>query len=1076
MSGPITTGPVTNGPAPNGFIARFVQRPVFVLMVTLTILVLGAIALQRLPLQMLPDGMSGDTIRLGVSCPGMTPQEVESEVYAPLEGELMTIPGVKEVNGRCSNGSLRAWIELSPGLDPRLAGAEVRDRLQRARVSWPEEADRWWTWRESSDSIPLMFFSLTLPDRKPETFEIIDRKVVPTLEGLSGVGQVTIFGMVDETIRIFFDRQKLRAHRINLQNVLQQLRTDNVAVPVGDIDDGDRRFLVRADLRYRDLDSIRDLPIGNRFKIRDVATVERVRGFRDSVSRVNGKYAFTGLINKRAGANAVDASREIRATIERLRAEDPRLAGLEPVWMFDQGEFIDESVNTLLWSAFQGGVLAFLVLILFLRRLKMTLAITLSLPLSLLVATAVVFFSGGSLNMLSMAALTISLGMLVDNSVVVLENIYRLRRLGQPWIQACKQGVSEVGTAVALATLTSVVVFAPILFAGDSPSAQAMLGAFGLPLCTALLASLFVALILLPSMTAWIHRDEESLADREPWMSRVQTSFKNSSLARPLRWLLAPLTWLWTREPIETFTRVQERVVGWSTRGWRRIVAIAVITIFVGAGGYATTLVEQGAGGGGMRGQVTIRWDFPRGTSLSEADELTKQYEVWLEDRRAEYGFKNVSARLNRRGGRLNLSFAPDTPKSRAKEVIKKLRDEIPDLPGIAPEVYSRLSSGDEAMEGDNGFMLELTGRDSEYLKSWAEQVRDKLLAEGLAVTIDLGRAQAQDELRMEIDRGRVQELGVDPRTLVGIVSAGLRGQQVSRVRQPGGQDLRLIAEYSDSNDMALKDLAEMQIFSRSSGFQRLDDMADFRFAKGYSSILRSNGVLTTRVAGERPDGLEPSRFAVGLARVMRSMPVPQGYRWKVGGESRRSNEDLKALQQAMMLALVLVILVMGVLFESLVLPLAAGATLPVAIVGAFVGMLILGRQLDATAWIGLMILAGVVVNNGIVLLDHIVRLRATGMARENAILQGMRDRMRPILMTAATTIVGLLPMMFTDVTSDRGISYDGMATVVASGLFFGTFFTPVIVPLSYSILDDLRVFARRTLRASRPQIAKATA
>lgn len=1053
----------------SSLLSHFVTRPVFVLMVTLSILVLGAIAIGRLPLQMLPDGLVGDTVRMGVDCPGMTPDEVEEQVYAPLEGELRTIPGVREVEGRCSAGRLMASVELSPSLDARIASAEVRDRIQRARLAWPPECDRYWTWRESADSMPLMFFSLTLPDRSATTYELIDRKVVPTLEGLSGVGEVSIFGMVDDSIRIFFDRQKLRAHRINLAEVLQKLRDDNLSIPVGDVDDGERRFLVRVDLRYHDLETIRKLPIGDGLVLKDVATVERVRGYRDSIARANGKYSFTGLIRKRAGANTIQASQEVRDTIERLRAEEPRLAGLEPIWMFDQGEFIAESVDTLLDSAIQGGNLAFLVLMLFLRRLKMTLAITLSLPLSLLVATTALFFSGGSLNLLSMAALTISLGMLVDNSVVVLENIYRLRRLGVPWTRACQQGVSEVGTAVGLATLTSVVVFAPILFAGDSPSAKAMLGAFGLPLCVALLASLFVALILLPSMAAWLHRDDEVLDASAPAVVRLQGFFEGK---RATRWLgrgLAPLGFLATREPVNAYTRLQERIVAWSTRGWRRLVTALSVGAFVAAGIAVAVLgLEQGINTSDRRGQVTIQWDFPKGTSLAEADQQTQFYERWLDERRQTYGIANLSARLDRQNARINLSFPPGTKGSDAADAITRLRKDIPPQPGIKPEVFSRLASGDEAAEGDNGFMIRLSGRDSDTLRAWAEDLRTRLLESKLAASVDLGNTNAQDELRLEVDRGRVQELGVDPRTLFGIVSAGLRGQQVSRMRQGSGQDLRLIAEYEDSAAMRLEDLEELQIWSRDSGFQRLEDMATFRFAKGYSSILRSNGVLLSRVGGERAPGLGQADFARGLASVMASMPRPPGYKWQIGGEARKVDEDSMALLDAAMLAVVLVMLVMGVLFESLLLPLAAGATLPVALAGSFFGMKLFGRSLDGTAYLGLMILAGVVVNNGIVLLDHVVRLRKDGLARDEAILQGIRDRMRPILMTASTTIVGLIPMMFTGVAAERGISYDGMATIVASGLFLGTFFTPVIVPVTYTILDDLRCFFARVAKASR--------
>ena len=471
-----------------------------------------------------------------------------------------------------------------------------------------------------------------------------------------------------------------------------------------------------------------------------------------------------------------------------------------------------------------------------------------------------------------------------------------------------------------------------------------------------------------------------------------------------------------------------------------------------------------------------IYWEFPKGTTLAEANDEAQWYERWLTERKDKYKFKNLSSRIGRSSGRFNLSFASGMPKTQAKDVIKQLRKELPKRPGIDPEIYSRLASGDEASEGDRGFYVRLTGRDSEALREWASDLKDRLLAEGLAASVDLGRVGKQEELRVNVSRTRMQELGVDPNMVFGTVTAGLRGQQVSRIKRPGGRELRLIAEYDDSAAMELKDLKEMQVWSRQSGFQRLGNLADFEFAKGYSSIYRRNGVLTANVAGERPEGVEMSHFTAGLTRVMRSMPIPRGYKWKIGGDSRRNNEDMGALLAAFAMALVLVVLVMGVLFESVVLPIAAGATLVVAIPFGLTGLLIFGKLFDGTAVIGLMILAGVVVNNGIVLLDHIVRLRKELGDRREAILQGARDRIRPILMTATTTIVGLLPMMFTSVDSGRGISYSGMATVVATGLFFGTFLTPVIVPLSYTILDDLRGFTRRSFALARQRVARPAA
>ncbi|MDP6424941.1 MAG: efflux RND transporter permease subunit, partial [Planctomycetota bacterium] len=495
----------------SNFLAHFIGRPILVLMAALTIGVIGFVSATKLQVAMMPSGMASANVSLFITANDMTPNEVEEQVYEPLEGELMTIPGVKNVWGSCYAGGCRVGIEMSPALDPRLAAAEVRDRLQRARTQWPAHVDRWFSWRETSDSIPLMFFAFALPDHSQRWFEMIDKEVKPKLEALDGVGQVSVWGMVDESVRILFDRDKLRALRLNISTILNRLRNDNLSVPVGELEDADTSYIVRADLRYHDLETIRGLPIGRGLRLREVAEVRPARSLRDSISRVNGKSTAMGLITQAAGSNTVDTAKNVRALLDEI-SERPELDGLKTIYMFDQGEFIEHSLKTLVRSALTGGALAFLVLLLFLRRLKMTLVITLSLPLSLLVALSVIYMTGDSLNILSMAGLTIALGMLVDNSIVVLENIYRIKQHGVSWYQACVRGVQEVGTAVFLATITTIAVFLPVIFAGDNPSMQTALLSFGLPLCMALAASLFVALVLLPSMTAFVHRNQEAVA------------------------------------------------------------------------------------------------------------------------------------------------------------------------------------------------------------------------------------------------------------------------------------------------------------------------------------------------------------------------------------------------------------------------------------------------------------------------------------------------------------------------------------------------------------------------------------
>ncbi len=1025
------------------FLGRFVHRPTLVLMVALTILVVGGIAVLRLPLQLMPDGLASNWINMWIPVRTSTPEEVEREVYAPLEGQILTIPGVKSVRGFCGARGTRIRVELSPNLDPRLGVAEIRDRIQRTRPSWPEEVDRWWSWRESSDTIPLMFFAIGLPGNDQRWHDLVDNVIRPKLEAIEGVGEVLLFGRIGQSIRIFFDRQKLRQHRLSLFQILQSLKDDNRSLPIGDLHEGPRRFLVRADFRYADLETIRDLPIGKGLRIRDVAKVEQVRSFRDRVSRVDGKFAVSGLIRKVAGANTVDTARRVKAFFSGLR-RDPKTAGIEPIWFFDQGEFIKDSLDQLVQSSLMGGLLAFFVLLFFLRRLGMTLAITLSLPLSVLVACTTLFFQDGSFNLITMASLTIALGMLVDNSVVVLENIYRLRQSGLDWSRACIRGVQEVGTAVSLATLTTIVVFLPMILMGDDPGSKVILGSFGLPLSSALLASLFVALILLPATTRVLHLRERG---GEDGAGEVPSS----------------------RGFVAAFTRLQLRSLAWCLR--RRFTALTLIAL---AGGALIAFIAQGwrfeVGNQGHRGQLSVYWDYPKGTTLAEAAEISGEIEDLLLARREEWKLRHVIARFDRRNCNLSLSFLKGRSAAWIRKVEKDLRTLLPEKPGIEYEINNQVGGrGEDAKEGDRGFMIELSGRDSAFLRDWAKALKERLLARGLAKDVDLGRTEGQDEVRIRIDRSRMQELGVDPEVLFAMVGGGLRGREVSKIHRPDGREMSLIAEYDDSEDMELKDLKELQIWAGAKGFRRLGDLASFRFAKGFEGIRRQNGVLVTSVAGTRPEGLSFGDFQRSLVGLMKEMPVPRGYKWEIGGRARSQREQAGELFQALGLGLILVFLVMGLLFESVVLPLAVYLTVPLAIVSGLTILIASGGLIEAPVIIGLMVLVGVVVNNGIVLLDHIVRLRSRGLDRREALLRGTRDRIRPILMTALTTVVGLTPMIFNDPDGQQGFSYKGMAIVVGGGLLCATILTPTLVPIGYTLLDDFRRWFRRAIRAPSP-------
>jgi HAE1 family hydrophobic/amphiphilic exporter-1 len=468
-------------------------------------------------------------------------------------------------------------------------------------------------------------------------------------------------------------------------------------------------------------------------------------------------------------------------------------------------------------------------------------------------------------------------------------------------------------------------------------------------------------------------------------------------------------------------------------------------------------------------GRATVEYEFPRGTTLSEANEISAGYERFLLDRKDEWKIRKVSARFDRRNGSVTVDMPRGSTKKDLEALVQLMREELPETTGIERKVWARGVQGEnDQSEGERGFTLTLEGRDSEFLRDWAMDLEKKLIQRKLAANVDLGNSANQDELRLEIDRQRMQELGVDPMVLLAFVNSGLTGQRVSRFREPGGYDTDVIAEFDEVSDMELKDLLEMQIWSMDSGFQRLGDLTDYRFTKGFEDIRRTNGVLTTSLTGERPENITMTDFMAGVRQIVSEQQLPRGFRWEMGGRFGDQREQQVELLLALLLGMVLVFLVMGLLFESVTLPVAVFGTVPFAMLGGLAGLFAVGHKFEVVVILGLMILGGVIVNNGIVLLDHVVRLRETGLTRHEAILQGVRDRLRPIVMTATTTIVGLLPMVFLGGDAQGGFDYKNMAIVVASGLLLGTFLTPFVVSLGYTLVDDFWMSMRRVMWRAR--------
>ena len=1135
-----------------GFFATTVARPVGLLVSFLTLILIGLIAYSRIPLQMLPSGISGTRLTVWIDHPGSSAQENEEKVARVIEEQFETLPGLSDVYSSSGENSVRLSVRFNGNADMDFAKAELRDRIERARPMLPDSVSRIYVWANDDGDPPIMFFAILVDERSDDMDWLIENRVQRKIEAADGVSRVSVFGLLNDSVRILLDEERIKAQRVNIGELIQRLRKDNFAEPLGEVTDGGRRFLLRSDMRFGSFEEIGEYPIGGGLRLSDVAHVERVKTVRDRLARIDGRDAYYGMIQKESTANVVETSRNIKAVTDTF-ADDPQIAGrvsLTP--LFDQAEFIGLSLDRLKGTALWGGGLAVLVLFLFLRRARMTLCVALSIPTAALLSITWEYFSGGTFNVLTMTGLTLGLGMLVDNSVVVIENIARLRSRGMESKAAAVAGVRDVGLAISLATLTSVVVFLPLIFMGDDPTMRLMLAALGIPLCASLLFSLFVALVFLPVISARILTGRPRFMERlaaavspvvavpvrllalligavriaTHWTFLVAHRLERVALAclTPLRWPIAAgcivaAVWLTgTSTPMAEMNTGLERMglrgtsvgsAAFSARAGGFMLVLAALLAAFGLPRWRrraalpperpTQLVPTGSSPLAWMqdaNRALLRWTlkhrllatslailtsltamFPMGNmtmtafgqdedrsevevdidpednfTLYETSQEFRRYEELLESYREELGYAHLVARFGAGGGEIGLRWAERQDPEFLKKVRERLRRELPRWPGHRLR-FSREQQIDSTTRQYIGFQLR--GPNAEALEKYGEEAV-KILEQVPGLTdVQSPLETAPEQVRLVFDNEAAYSFGVTSDIALQNISWALRGAQLSRY-QEAGREVPLIIEYDEEAVAGLDTLKDLEIWTGESTVP-LAAFSEIEFQKGRRQIRRYNGQTTYNIQARLDD---PNRMAAlvtsGYDALEAGLELPRGF--SLGRDQSalaRTRAQMVEMQRALLLSIVLVFLLMGILFESLLLPFSVLTTIPFAVVGALWTLYVTGTAMDSVGWIGIIILVGVVVNNGIVLIDKIHRLRVEGVPRERAVLDGARARVRPILMTALTTIFGLLPMALGEAARE-GIDYRALATCVAGGLSVSTFFTLWVVPLAYTVMDDL--------------------
>ncbi|NQW62794.1 MAG: efflux RND transporter permease subunit [Deltaproteobacteria bacterium] len=993
-----------------------VERKVATLMLTLSIMVLGLVAWFRIPVELVPSGFSPPFLYVEVPTLRSAPRDIEQRVAEPFEAALRLVKGVERVETRIGSNSAGFLVALANQTNMDVAYNEVREQLDRARVGMGDEVLAYFVWKYNPSDDPVVWLGISTEREGDQLAGRVQTSIVPQLERVEGVSRVELIGAPDDAVEVDFDLARMAARGLTTTEAVESLRRAGFLLSAGAMETRSGRQPVRVLAELESLADLSSLPVGRSVKLGEVATVKMVDRAERMIHRVNGQEAIFVAVFKESAANAVEVSTATKRALAEVIAREPRLATLEQHVLFDQGSMIETSIGDLYGSALEGAALAVLILWLFLRRAVIAVVIALTIPASLLIAVTVMYFSGYSLNILSLTGLILAVGMVVDNAIVVSEQIERRISAGVPRREAVIGGASEVGLAITVSTATHVMAFVPITLMSGSQSVTFYLSQLGLPVCASIVASLFVSLIWIP-------------------------------------WIAAHLPWAIPGMPIaEDKVRVEDRFARWLGVALRHRGDVALVATLLFASVFLLgDKVQQSDQAQANIGDVRMIYAFDDNVTVTEQERVLEEAERILLASREELGLRDVVVRMGGWMGRPQIRcflVPPDDRKLTREGVIAALQERVPRVPG------AKWSLTWDTSDGVGGIDLMIAGRQSAQLDALLPAVIERLeRLPGVTSVVRRNDASSSRELQLRPDREIAATLGLPVGAVGAFVDLALRGREVGQL--VGGDEPVKI--YASAGAAAATSPAALNALPLPtlSGMVPLGSVTKGQVASGIGSIERVNGrtvaQLVVRTSREDIDALGKE-----MDRALATFPWPEGYGPEKGSRLTGIASNNSDLFVAFLLATVFIFLLMGFLFESFVLPLAILFSVPFAFTGAIWTLYLTGTPFDVMAGIGLVILVGVVVNNGIVLIDLVAELRRGGLTRTEALVAAGRERFRPVVMTALTTIVGLIPMAFGS-TAIVGIPYAPLGRSLMGGMLFSTVLTLVVVPVAYTVIDDLR-------------------
>ena len=1030
-----------------------IKRGVTFFMIYLIAVGFGLFSLSQLNVDLYPK-MDFPVLAVITQYTGVGPFDMETVVTRPVEETVSSVENIKKVTSTSTQGLSLVMLEFEWGTDMNQAEIDVRNNLEYIKDALPDDISQPMVFAFDPSTQPILYLAVSSElHGQAELRRISEDDIEPRLERIPGVASAFTMGGMRREIEVLADPGRMRAHQVSIDQLIGALQMNNLQLPSGWIDNKQQEFTLQTAGEYNNIDQIENTNVSmtgeSGVRIKDVASV--VDGFAEQRSKVwnNNKPAVMLMVQKQSDANTVTVAREVTKNLKRIQAELPRGVRLDTV--IDLSTFITRSMSNLGNTAIQAIFLTFLVLLFFLRNIRSSLIVAVSIPISMVVTFAVMDQAGLTLNIISMAGLALAVGMLVDNSIVVIESIFRHREEGENPRDAAGNGANEVAMAITASTLTTLAVFVPVLFvpglAGELFNDMVVTIVFSLTI------SLLVALTLVPLLTsrflALRERQHQkklfvAIGDRiGGWITSLQNVY-----AKALKWSLD-----------------HRKTVIFSSLG------LLLVSIFVVANLGGEFLPNNDMG------FISIAVDRSPGTSLDAMETSMHQLNKIILDNTPEV--ENVYSNFGQGEGIMAFFSTRASSEGDITIRLKNLKDrkrsmfDIQDDLGEKfknlPDVNARFEDrGNAAMFGTGtDIMVEIYGHDLDVAEALARQIEGKMKnIKGIA-HVETSFKESAPELRVELDRQRIADLGLSSAQVGQTVSSSILGTVATKYRD-GGDEYDIRVQLNKNSRNSKTDIENILLRTPSGKQIPLRAVATVEYTKAPKEIVREDQERMVSVNITKDSKMDLSTQTGNVKKALRQVPVPNDFRVEIGGTAEEQQKSFMYLGLAFLVAILLTYMVMASQFESFLDPFVIMFTIPLSFIGVAMALVITGTDLSVMALIGMVMLVGIVVNNGIVLVDYINQLRERGRSLFDAIIEGGQIRMRPVLMTALTTILAMFPLSLG--IGESGQSWAPMARAVMGGLSVATVLTLIVVPVIYAMVEILsaKIKARFAARKER--------